>query len=477
MSEEYQSYEPTTVPAETRFACAHGDLLFAAVGDVEPDRDVEPGHLEPGHLYLVGYLEPRDFVARDFEPRDLGSSATSSSGLPPGTRNSSFTARPTAAPISVSKAGGTSSGSRPVRSGTDRSSPRADHPGGYSPWMSATSPDEAEPAPSRSIPRARLAAVLALALAAGFIAWLALRDNGHTQATTATTPAAFAITPQNLRRLAISIRQPIFWLGPKAGYTYELTRGEDGRIYVRYLPAGVAVGSPKPYLTVATYPFPGADAALAKQAAAKGAVTAKLAGKGIAVLDSGHPKSVHVAYPNVNYQVEVYDPTPARAMQLVSAGELASLGSLHSSAGTTVQGVGVPVAASVGDLKALAVRLGHPIYWAGPKAGDTYELTQTSSGKVYIRYLPSGVKVGDPRARYLTVATYPFPGAYAAVAKIATGVARIGLGHGGVAVVDSTYPKSIHLAFPGVSYQVEVFDPSPSTGRRLVVGGAIAPVP
>ncbi len=85
---------------------------------------------------------------------------------------------------------------------------------------------------------------------------------------------------------------------------------------------------------MATYPFPGAYAALEKQAAAKGAVTAKLAGGGIAVLDNSYPESVHVAYPNVPFQVEVYDPTPARAMQLVSAGKLASLGSLHSVGGT-----------------------------------------------------------------------------------------------------------------------------------------------
>ncbi len=96
---------------------------------------------------------------------------------------------------------------------------------------------------------------------------------------------------------------------------------------------------------------------------------------------------------------------------------------------------------------------------------------------MFIRYLPPGTKVGDPRAGFLTVATYPFPGAYAAVARTAKGAAKIGLAHGGVAVVDGAYPKSIHLAFPGVSYQVEVFDPSPSTGRKLVASGTIRPVP
>ena len=198
--------------------------------------------------------------------------------------------------------------------------------------MTVASPGEADPTPGPGRSRARLGAVLALAVAAGLIAWLVLRDTGHsptttttaatTTTTTAAVPAAFAITPANLSRLAASIQQPIFWLGRKAGDTYELTRGQAGKIYVRYLPSGVAIGSGKPYLTVATYPFPGAYAALQKQAAVKGAVTAKLSGGGIAVLDSGYPESVHVAYPNVDYQVEVYDPAPARAMRLVSSGKL-----------------------------------------------------------------------------------------------------------------------------------------------------------
>ncbi len=323
----------------------------------------------------------------------------------------------------------------------------------------------------------RLSVVIAVALVAGLVTWLVLRDDGNSSAKTPIASGVFAITPQDLGKLAISIDQPIFWLGRRAGYTYELTRGQGGKIYLRYLPPGVAVGSAKAYLTVATYPFPGAYAALEKQAAVKGAVTAKLAGGGIAILDTSYPKSVHLAYPNVGYQVEVYDPTPARAMQLVSAGKVASLGSLHPESQTAAPSTNAPVAASAGELRTLAARLGHPIYWAGPKPGYTYELTQTPSGRVFIRYLPSGTKVGDPRAQFLTVATYPFPGAYAVVAKMAKGSGRIGLAHGGVAVVDSAYPKSIHLAFPGVSDQVEVFDPSPSTGRKLVASGAIRPVP
>jgi hypothetical protein len=347
----------------------------------------------------------------------------------------------------------------------------------------------------------RIGAVIAIAFAAGFVAWLVLRGNGDSGSSAsggstsagsassartvqATRAAAEETSSGKLRALAASVRHPIFWVGPEAGRTLEVTQTNAGNIYVRYLPSGVAIGADKPYLTIATYPFPGAFAAIRKQAAARGAATVKLAHGGIGVLDQAYPESVHIAFPGVNYQVEVFDPTPARAMQLVSAGKLASLGgaaaestaATPTTATTPSTAAGQPTAASVTQLTALATRLGHPIYWAGPKPGFTYELTETPGGKVYVRYLPSGVPVGDKNADYLTIATYPFPGAYAAVEKTATGASTIRLAGGGLAVVDGTYPKSIHIGYPGVGYQVEVYDPSPSTARNLVASGVIVPV-
>src|SRR5207253_8975722 len=74
-----------------------------------------------------------------------------------------------------------------------------------------------------------------------------------------------------------------------------------------------------------------------------------------------------------------------------------------------------PVALSASGLATLAGTVGQPIYWAGPQHGYLYELKRTSDGNVYVRYLPPGVAVGAPGAAYLTVATYPFPGALQAL--------------------------------------------------------------
>ena len=115
-----------------------------------------------------------------------------------------------------------------------------------------------------------------------------------------------------------------------------------------------------------------------------------------------------MAYPGTSHQVEVYDPKRGAAAALLKSGELTALG----------KSAAKPTAASVGELKSLARSLGHPIYWVGPRESTTYELIRGSGGKIIIRYLPQGVKVGTQKP-YLSVATYPFPGAFRAIEALA----------------------------------------------------------
>src|SRR5437870_1086939 len=119
-------------------------------------------------------------------------------------------------------------------------------------------------------PQVRLGAIVALAIAAGFVAWLVVRDHGSTTAPSGPNPtvagsrgsAGPGLGPVGMSRAALvklqrSVHHPIYWAGPKPGYTYELTQRRDGTIYVRYLPQGVRVGDPRgAFLIVVTYPYP-----------------------------------------------------------------------------------------------------------------------------------------------------------------------------------------------------------------------------
>src|SRR3954454_9743074 len=132
---------------------------------------------------------------------------------------------------------------------------------------------------------------------------------------------------------------------------------------------------------------------------------------------------------------------------------------------------------SASALSSWAATVGHPVYWAGPQAGYRYELTHTTDGRIYIRYLPAGVAVGSSAPDYLTVGTYPVQNALATVRAIGgkTGGSLLNLGGGAVAAGDPDHPLSIYIAYPGSSYEVEVYDPSPGRAHELVTGGAIGP--
>jgi len=139
---------------------------------------------------------------------------------------------------------------------------------------------------------------------------------------------------------------------------------------------------------------------------------------------------------------------------------------------------GRAAAISTSALSSWVATVGHPVYWAGPEQDYTYELTHTTDGRIYIRYLPAGVSIGSAAPDYLTVGTYPVKHALSTVRAIGSkhGGSLTRLSSGGWAAVDPDHQLSIYIAYPGAGYEVEVYDPSPGMARRLVDSGAIAPV-
>jgi hypothetical protein len=136
-----------------------------------------------------------------------------------------------------------------------------------------------------------------------------------------------------------------------------------------------------------------------------------------------------------------------------------------------------PTIVSQAQLERFAVSLDHPVYWAGPKPGFSYELT-AASGRVWVRYLPAGVKAGDPQPNFLVVGTYEQPHSYAGLRLAATqpGALSKRIADGGLLVYDAQRPTSVYFSYPGVRYQVEVYTPDPETARSLVLDGKTTPI-
>jgi len=176
-------------------------------------------------------------------------------------------------------------------------------------------------------PDVRIGAVIAIALAVAFVVWLLVRggdSNGSgAKTTTVDEITAVAVTPDRLRELSVEEGHPIYWAGPQAGRTYELTRTSDDKIFVRYLPKGVAVGSGQADFTiVGTYPV--ADAYGVQQGLAKksGESSFSAPRKGLAVYSTSQPTNVYLAYPGSDVQIEVFDPSAERARSLITSGRV-----------------------------------------------------------------------------------------------------------------------------------------------------------
>jgi hypothetical protein len=150
-----------------------------------------------------------------------------------------------------------------------------------------------------------------------------------------------------------------------------------------------------------------------------------------------------------------------------------------SGSGSVANGPAIgPVAATPDRLRKLANEEGHDIYWIGPEDNTTYELTRTSAGRIFVRYLPKGVPIGVNRADYTIVGTYPVPNATSVLQGLAekSGENKLSVPNGGIAVFSNSQPTNVYVAYPGSNLQIEVFDPSAERAQRLVTSGQVEPV-
>jgi hypothetical protein len=170
----------------------------------------------------------------------------------------------------------------------------------------------------------RIFAVLGGLIAAALIVWVALDsgdskgdEGGGTQ-----EGEAEIVSVASLRKAAAAQNTPIYWAGLTSGSELELSQPSADRTYVRYLPSGVEAGDPQPYLTVGSYRFEDPTGALRSRGNQPGGVLASAPGGGVVYFDRNDPKSVYLAYPDTEVEVEVFAPEFKEALQLVTDGRI-----------------------------------------------------------------------------------------------------------------------------------------------------------
>jgi hypothetical protein len=116
---------------------------------------------------------------------------------------------------------------------------------------------------------------------------------------------------------------PVYWAGERQGTELELSRPEPGQTYIRYLTDGAQAGDERAdFLTIGSYAQADPIAALERQGEKPGGVIADAPGNATVYFNRNQPRSVYLAYPGVEAQIEVYDPKFSRALQLVNSGQI-----------------------------------------------------------------------------------------------------------------------------------------------------------
>lgn len=128
-----------------------------------------------------------------------------------------------------------------------------------------------------------------------------------------------ALTENELIDAVKKLGVDVYWAGPVDGAKYTLSAPAEGQVYLRYLPNGDGLDDTKPnYVVIATYTT--TDAFSATQAAgnqSNGVTFVNTEGAAV-YYNKDVPTNVYVAYPNLNYQIEVFSPIAATALDIAS---------------------------------------------------------------------------------------------------------------------------------------------------------------
>lgn len=191
-------------------------------------------------------------------------------------------------------------------------------------------PGEAAQRSPRPADRRRLLrwGVVGIAVLVGLIAWLTTRGgDDESESAPVEAGAPRIVTVAELREAAATLGQPIYWAGPEAGKELELKELGEGGVQVVYVPEGTEPGQePAKALTIGSYTLPDPAGALEAVAKRPGEIVRQASDGREVVTSEESPTNVYFVSPDNSVQVEVYDPSAKRAMNLALSGKVQPAG-------------------------------------------------------------------------------------------------------------------------------------------------------
>ncbi len=162
-------------------------------------------------------------------------------------------------------------------------------------------------------------AVITLVLTLGFSSLFATNPL-DTTTLAARISGGVALSEDELRDVAVTLGETVYWAGPQRGAKYTINAQNVGAIYVRYLPDGKGISDTAPnYRVIATYKEAnGYDATLAAGNQANGVSVARPDNTGVIYYNKNTPTNVYLAYKSQPYQIEIFDPSAEVALDLAN---------------------------------------------------------------------------------------------------------------------------------------------------------------
>ena len=163
-----------------------------------------------------------------------------------------------------------------------------------------------------------IAAVVGLGIGVGG-ATLLNQSQGNSPTVSGQLSGRVALTENELLAIVSENNLVAYWSGPEAGALYSLVANTSGQVFVRYLSDGLGLDDTSAnYRVVATYPQ--ADAFAITQAAGNQANAISFVNPdGAQVFFSkDFPSNIYMAYPDLAYEIEIYDPGSGVALNLAT---------------------------------------------------------------------------------------------------------------------------------------------------------------
>ena len=121
------------------------------------------------------------------------------------------------------------------------------------------------------------------------------------------------------------------------------------------------------------------------------------------------------------------------------------------------------------ELRDLVTKQKITAYWAGPVSNATYSINTTNAGQIFVRYVMKGQNCDSDTKDFRVIATYSVSGAYESTKAAGSQANGVSLANpdGSIVYFNKDVPTNVYLAYQGIDYQIEIYDPNPKDAVTL----------